>query len=76
MKYIRIFETKGFVFHKDEKENRTYTDTNISIFRRIIDAKNKPSITLVMAIKAVIPMYMKGFITPCVTEISNKNKDY
>ncbi|MED4267608.1 hypothetical protein [Priestia megaterium] len=72
----RIFETKGFAFHKDEKGNRTYTDTNISMFRRVIDAKNKPAIILETAIKGVISMYTKNSITPCVTEISNENKHY
>jgi DNA-binding transcriptional MerR regulator len=75
-KYARIFETKGFVFLKDEKGNRTYTDTNISIFRKVIDAKNKLGITLETVVKGIIPMYMKDPITPCVTEISTENEHY
>jgi hypothetical protein len=46
------------------------------MFRRVIDAKNKPAITLETAIKGVISMYTKNSITPCVTEISNENKHY
>ncbi|MGF9944612.1 MerR family transcriptional regulator [Priestia megaterium] len=68
-KYARIFETKSFVFHKDEKGNRTYTDTNISMFKRVINSKNKLGITLETVIKGVIPIYMRDCITPCVTEI-------
>ncbi|MED5247672.1 MerR family transcriptional regulator [Priestia sp. LL-8] len=75
-KYARIFETEGFVFHKDEKGNRAYTDTNISMFRRVTNAKSKPGITLETAIKGVIPIYMKDSITPGVTEISTENEQY
>ena len=75
-KYARIFETEGFAFHKDEKGNRAYTDTNISMFRRVTDIKNRPGITLETAIKGVIPMYKKDSITPGVTEISNENEHH
>ncbi|PEU54971.1 hypothetical protein CN395_25105 [Priestia megaterium] len=75
-KYARIFETEGFVFHKDENGNRAYTDTNISMFRRVTDAKKRPGITLETAIKGVIPMYTKDSITPDVTEISTENEQY
>jgi DNA-binding transcriptional MerR regulator len=75
-KYARIFESEGFVFHKDEKGNRAYTDTNISMFRRVTDAKNKPGITLETAVKGVVPMYMKESITSGVTEMSTENEHY
>ncbi|NER40542.1 hypothetical protein G3M54_05030 [Bacillus megaterium NBRC 15308 = ATCC 14581] len=75
-KYARIFETEGFVFHKDEKGTRAHTNTNNSMFRRVTDAKSKPGITLETAIKGVIPMYKKDSITPGVTELSAENEHY
>jgi hypothetical protein len=46
------------------------------MFRKVIDAKNKPGITLETVVKGIIPMYMKVSITPCVAEISTENEHY
>ncbi|WP_335482708.1 hypothetical protein [Priestia megaterium] len=75
-KYARQCESEGFVFYKDEKGNRGYTDSNISMFRRITEAKNKPGITLETAVNRVVAMYKKSSITPGVTEISTENEQY
>ncbi|MFE4525769.1 hypothetical protein ACFRCQ_27395 [Cytobacillus firmus] len=75
-KYARIFEDNSYNFHKDEKGNRTYTDTNIMMFKDLINQRNKPGVTLESAAKSLVAIYKKKTITTSVTTLHTENKQY
>ncbi|PRA73799.1 DNA-binding protein, partial [Peribacillus simplex] len=53
-KYARLLEQNGYTFHKDEKGNRNYTDSNIMMFKELIKQRNRPGITLEGAAKSIV----------------------
>ncbi|WP_299833694.1 hypothetical protein [uncultured Metabacillus sp.] len=75
-KYARIFEDNGYNFHKDEKGNRAYTDTNIMMFKDLINQRNKPGVTLESAAKSLVAIYKKKTITASVTTLHTENEQY
>ncbi|MFL0366185.1 hypothetical protein ACH0BF_24650 [Pseudobacillus sp. 179-B 2D1 NHS] len=75
-KYARLFENAGFVFHKDEKGNRGYTDINVMMFKDLITQRNKPGITLESAAKSVAAIYKEKSITDTVTTFPAENERY
>lgn len=75
-KYARIFEDNGYNFHKDEKGNRAYTDTNIMMFKDLINQRNKPGVTLESAAKSLVAIYKKKTITVSDTTLHTENEQY
>ncbi|MGG0845507.1 hypothetical protein [Peribacillus simplex] len=66
-KYARLLEQNGYTFHKDEKGNRNYTDTNIMMFKELIKQRNRPGITLEAAAKSIVSIYKSKGIIPSDT---------
>ncbi|MFE0507912.1 hypothetical protein ACWF7H_26700 [Peribacillus butanolivorans] len=58
-KYARLLEQNGYNFHKDEKGNRNYTDSNIMMFKELIKQRNRPGITLEAAAKSIVAILYK-----------------
>src|SRR4051812_15205261 len=68
-KYARLFEENGYNFHKDDKGRRLYTDTNILMFKDLINQRNKHGITLETAAKSLTELYKSKSITVSDTEL-------
>lgn len=73
-KYARLFEDNGYNFHKDDKGNRTYTDTNIMMFKDLITQRNTPGITLESAAKSLTAIYKSKSITPSDTNLHSEKE--
>lgn len=75
-KYARLFEDQGYIFHKDEKGNRAYTDTNILMFKDLITQRNRPGVTLESAAKSLTAVYKSKSITPTDTTLPAEKERY
>ncbi|CAK6481387.1 hypothetical protein GTW56_30335 [Bacillus sp. EB93] len=62
-------EQNGYNFKKDEKGNRTYTDSNIMMFKKLIKQRNRPGITLESAAKSIVVIYESNSVFPTDTLI-------
>ncbi|MGG0412010.1 hypothetical protein [Peribacillus simplex] len=70
-KYALLLEQNGYTFHKDEKGNRNYTDTNIMMFKELIKQRNRPGITLEAAAKSIVAIYKSNSIIPSDTNLTS-----
>lgn len=68
-KYARLFEDNGYIFHKDDKGKRAYTDTNIMMFKDLITQRNKPGVTLESAAKSLAAIYQSKSVTDTVIDL-------
>ncbi|MFD2926285.1 hypothetical protein [Halobacillus naozhouensis] len=75
-KYARLFENNGYNFHKDEKGNRLYSDTNVLMFKDLINKRNKPGMTLEAAAKSLTDIYKSKSVTDTVSNDSDEKANY
>lgn len=52
--YAKLLEGQGYIFHKNEKNQRGYFDKDIIAFRKFIALKNQSGMTLERATTAII----------------------
>lgn len=56
-KYADLLEIEGYSFEKNERNHRKYRDSDVMIFRKLIDMKNDTDMTLENATKRVVAWY-------------------
>lgn len=66
-KYVIILEAAGYVFSRNNKGHRQYTDKDIVILKRFIAASKQPGIRLETAAEQIVSMAQPNSITESVT---------
>lgn len=79
-KYALILERKGYKFHKNEQGRRGYLDQDIVIFKKMMEIKQHPDMTLEQACEAVLSWINSKDATDIDTSImrlyTSNNKRY
>lgn len=63
-KYADLLEIEGYSFEKNERNHRKYRDSDVMIFRKLIDMKNDTDMTLENATKRVVAWYQGVEVLP------------
>lgn len=67
-KYSQKLEAAGYLFQKDENTYRIYNDTDIKVFRSLIEEKKKAGVSLESAINSVVAAHSRRDISRVDTE--------
>ncbi|WP_242228720.1 DUF3967 domain-containing protein [Bacillus cereus group sp. BfR-BA-01323] len=63
-KYADLLEIEGYSFEKNERGHRKYRDSDVMVFRKLIDIKNDTDMTLENATKQVVAWYQGVEVLP------------
>lgn len=63
-KYADLLEIEGYSFEKNERNHRKYRDSDVMVFRKLIDIKNDTDMTLENATKRVVAWYQGVEVLP------------
>jgi DNA-binding transcriptional MerR regulator len=73
--YAKIMESKGYIFHKNERGQRGYIERDIVAFKKFIAYKEKPGMTLERSADAVISWVHDQNKAVSAMEMERKKKD-
>ncbi|WP_243292843.1 MerR family transcriptional regulator [Bacillus sp. FJAT-47783] len=78
-KYAQLLERKGYIFHRDNKGHRGYTDTDMTLLRKLMRRKNETGMTLESAADELISIVLResesDTATKDISEYQKHNKD-
>ncbi|WP_144641129.1 DUF3967 domain-containing protein [Bacillus cereus] len=63
-KYADVLEKEGYTFMKNERGHRKYRDSDVMVFRKVINLKNDTDITLENATKQIVSWHQGIEVLP------------
>lgn len=75
-KYALILKDAGYHFHVNEKGQRWYYNRDVIVFKKLIQIKQSPDMTLEQAANAVISWFNQSNMSLSITNKSPKDKRY
>ncbi|EEL67718.1 hypothetical protein bcere0026_53700 [Bacillus mycoides] len=63
-KYADVLEKEGYTFIKNEREHRKYRESDVMVFRKVINLKNDTDMTLENATKQIVSWHQGVEVLP------------
>ena len=62
--YSDVLEKEGYIFIKNERGHRNYRESDVMVFRKVINLKNDTDMTLENATKQIVSWYQGVEVLP------------